>query len=580
MGKRSVSSSWSSSDRSFASSSANTVVGDRGQIAHRDHIAQSHVLRRHLYEVRPGVWCVVGNGLSNQTFIDAPDGVIAIDTGESTEEMRAAIGELRAVCDRPIVAVMYTHFHYVGGTEAVFETGAARDLPVWGHAKIAHNRSRVATEVAPTYSRGLVEQFAVQLPMDGPDGVENVGLGFHYRNPAHAPFTSRFVPPNRTFDSETAITVAGLEVEVTPAPSDADDSVTFWFPALKVAVHNLVWPVLFNVFAIRGEEYRDPRVLVRGVDHLLTLGAEHLVAAHGPPMSGTAEIARRVTRYRDAIQFLWDQTVRHANMGEFAVDIGHNVSLPPECDDDYLTAERYGVAEHHVRQIRNGLFGFFDGDESRLFPLPTADRAARLIAGFGGREAVRAQCVSAIESDDLRWALELGSWLVHADGAHDVDDDRRLLARALRLVGQRTTAANIRSWCLTRALVLEGSIDITRLQRHNFNPRNVLAAPASNSVSILKVLIEPTLVHGVDVRIAWQFENDRTGLHIRHGIAHPYDGIDADHVIHTTLETWAMILGSRTTWSESVASGAVHVDGSVDDVTRVLAAFDPEGLRQ
>ena len=573
MGNRSS----SRSDRSFAPSSANTIAGDRGQLAHRDHVAQSQILRRDLYEVRPGVWCMVGNGLSNQTFIDAPDGVIAIDTGESTEEMREAISELRRVCDRPIVAVMYTHFHYVGGTEAVFETGASRDLPVWGHAKIAYNRSRVATEVAPTYSRGLVEQFAIQLPLDGPDGVENIGLGFHYRNPAHAPFTSRFVPPTHTFDTETTITVAGLEVGVTPAPSDADDSVTFWFPALKVAVHNLVWPVLFNVFAIRGEEYRDPRVLVRGVDHLLTLGAEHLVAAHGPPMSGTAEIARRVTRYRDSIQFLWDQTVRHTNLGEFAVDIGHKVSLPDECDDDFITAERYGVAEHHVRQIRNGLFGFFDGDESQLFPLPTAERAARLIAGFGGRDAVRAQCVSAIESDDLRWALELGSWLVRTDST---DDDRRLLARALRLVGQRTTAANIRSWCLTRALVLEGSIDISRLQRHNFNPRNVLAAPAANSVSILKVLIEPSLVHGVDTRIAWQFENARTGLHIRNGIAHPYDGVEADHVIHIALEAWAMILGSRTTWSDSVASGAARVDGSLDEVTRVLAAFDPEGLRR
>ena len=520
---------------------------------------------------------MVGNGLSNQTFIDAPEGVIAIDTGESTEEMREAIAELRAVCDRPIVAVMYTHFHYVGGTEAVYETGAPRDLPVWGHAKIAFNRSRVATEVAPTYSRGMVEQFAVQLPLDGPDGVVNIGLGFHYRNPAHAPFTSRFVPPTHTFDSETTIRVAGLEVQVTPAPSDADDSVTFWFPALGVAVHNLVWPVLFNVFAIRGEEYRDPRVLVRGVDHLLTLGAEHLVAAHGPPMSGTAEIERRVTKYRDAIQFLWDQTVRHTNRGEFAVDIGHAVSLPDECDDDFLTAERYGVAEHHVRQIRSGLFGFFDGDESQLFPLPTAERAARLIAGFGGRDVVRTQCSEAIDTDDLRWALELGSWLVRSE---PTDDDRRLLARALRLVGQRSSAANIRSWCLTRALVLEGAIDISRLQRQNFNPRNVLAAPPANSVNILKVLIEPTLVHGVDTRVAWQFENERTGLHIRNGIAHPFDGAAADHVIHITLETWASILAGRTTWSATLASGGARVDGSVDVVSKVLSAFDVEGLKQ
>ena len=564
------------SDRSFAASSLHTVTTDRGQIAHRDHVAQNTILERKFYEVRPDVWCMVGNGLSNQTFINAPEGVIAIDTGESIEEMRDAIAELRKVCDRPIVAVMYTHFHYVGGTAAVFDDGSPRDLPIWGHAKVAYNRSRVASEVAPTYSRGMVEQFAVQLPPDGPDGVVNIGLGFFYRNPAHAPFTSRFLPPTCTFDAETTISVAGLEVQVTPAPSDADDSVTFWFPALKVAVHNLVWPVLFNVFAIRGEEYRDPRVLVRGVDHLLSLGAEHLVAAHGPPMSGVADIERRVTRYRDAIQFLWDQTVRHTNRGELAIDIGHLVSLPDECDDDFLTAERYGVAEHHVRQIRNGLFGFFDGDESQLFTLPTAERARRLIEGFGGRDIVRAQCNTAIDVDDLRWALELGSWLVRCEPS---DDDKRLLARALRLVGQRSSAANIRSWCLTRARVLEGSIDIARMRRHNLSPKAVLNAPPANSVSILKVLVEPTLIEGVDTRIAWKFENDRTGLHVRNGIAHPYDGITADHVIDISLQTWAAVLSGAATWSAVLGAGDARVEGSIETVSSVLAAFDLEGLK-
>ena len=34
--------------------------------------------------------------------------------------------------------------------------------------------------------------------------------------------------------------------------------------------------------------------------------------------------------------------------------------LPETFDSDYLTSELYGVVEHHVRQIRTGLFGFFD----------------------------------------------------------------------------------------------------------------------------------------------------------------------------------------------------------------------------
>jgi alkyl sulfatase BDS1-like metallo-beta-lactamase superfamily hydrolase len=565
------------SDRSFATDSSTTVTLPGGQIAHRDHVAQSEVIHREFYAVAPGVWCLVGNGLSNQTFIDAPGGIIAIDTGESTEEMREAIAELRSVTDRPIVAVLYTHFHYVCGTEAVFESGAPRDTPIWAHEKVAGNRARAGSEIAPAYGRGLLEQFAMVLPADGPDGVVNVGLGHFYRNPAHAPFTSVFVPPTHTFGERASIEVAGLPIEVTYAPSDADDSVTYWFPSLGVAVNNLVWPVLFNVFAIRGEEYRDPQVLVGGIDHLLSLGAEHLVATHGPPMSGREVIAERVTRYRDSIQFLWDQAVRLTNLGLLSADLGVAVQLPPECDDDNLTAERYGVAEHHFRQIRSGLFGWFDGDESQLFPLPTAERSVRLIAGFGGAEEVRKQADAALAADDLRWATELATWLVRV--GNDTDDRRRLAA-CLRTIAQRTPAANIRNWCLTRALFLDGSLDLSRLYRHRISRAQVLGSPPDRSVHILRVLVDPELAHGIDLRLAWRFaDGTTTGLHLRNSIACPTDGADAQATITCSIETWAELLTGRQLLSAALADGSVNVEGDRSKVVMALGVFDVDGLR-
>ncbi|NND74519.1 MAG: MBL fold metallo-hydrolase [Ilumatobacter sp.] len=563
--------------RSFASDAAATVTADRGQVAHRDHVAQSAVLARRFDAPAPGVWCLVGNGLSNQTFIDAPDGIIAIDTGESTEEMREAITELRAVTDRPIVAVLYTHFHYVAGTAAVFDDGASPDIPIWAHERVAPNRARTASAISPAYGRGLVEQFALMLPDEGPDGRVNVGLGHFYRNPAHAPFTNGYVPATHTVDGDATIEVGGLTVEVTHAPSDADDSVTYWFPSLGVAVNNLVWPALFNVFAIRGEEYRDPRILLRGLDHLLSLGAEHLVGAHGPPLSGAAEIESRVTKYRDAIQFLWDQAVRHTNRGATSPDLGHAVTLPEACADDYLTAERYGVAEHHVRQIRSGLFGWFDGDEAALFPLPSEVRARRMIDGFGGAVRVREQARAALDGDDVRWAIELATWLVRAGGD---DADRALLAAALRTVAQRTPAANIRNWCLTRALSLEGAVDASRLYRHRFSRRQILSAAPAESIHILRVLLDPDVAGGLDVHLGWRFDDGATaGLHLRNSIACPTDGSGAAPTIACTLETWADVLTGARALSAAIEAGDIAVDGDAAVVTGALAVFDVEGLR-
>ena len=564
--------------RSFEPDSRNTITLPTGQITHRDHAEQSQRLVRNFYQVKPDVWCLVGNGLSNQTFINAPDGIIAIDTGESNEEMRTAIAELRTKTSRPIVAVLYTHFHYVSGTQAVLDEDPSRDVKIWGHEKIAYNRIRATSEIAPAYGRGLVEQFAITLPQDGPDGIVNVGLGRFYRNPEHTTQTNGFIEPKNTFNSQCTIKVAGLSIDVTPAPSDADDSVTYWFKSLGCAVNNLVWPVLFNIFAIRGEEYRDPRIMLTGIDHLLSLNAEHLIGAHGMPISGADEIMNRVTKYRDSIQFLWDQTVRLTNRGYTSVELGHAIRLPDFYDEDNLTSEFYGVAEHHVRQIRSGLLGWFDGDEANLFPLPRKEHADRMITGFGGREKVRKIAGDAITQNDLRWACELGSWLSYSTDTET--SDQVLLATVLRLIAQRTTAANIRNWCFARARHLDGSYDATRFKTHRLTRRQIISAPAERSVHILRVMLDPDRAIAIDADICFNFVgHEKTGLHIRNCIAKQTDGRDAKIQLTCTLETWADILTGVTTLSEAINSGALKIDGNLATVKGALAAFDVDGLR-
>jgi len=546
-----------------------------GASAHRLLVDHSERLAQKLYAPSPGVWCFVGNGLSNQTFIEGPEGVIAIDTGESVEEMRAALRQLATVCDRPVVAVMYTHFHYVGGTRAVLQAFGA-DIPIYAHDRVVANLRRTSDDIAPMYGRGLVEQFGLALPATGLDSMPNVGLGLTFRLAEHAPHTPGFVPPTITTNRPTEWRIAGLDVQVTPAPSDADDSVTIWFPALKTAVQNLVWPALFNIFPIRGEEYRDPRVLLRGLDDLLALGAQHVLGTHGPPISGATEIVTRVRAYRDAIQFLWDQTVRGMNRGWTADELAARVRLPQTCDADYITAERYGVAEHHVRQIHNGLKGWFDGDPARLFPLEPAERASRLIEGFGGRSVVRTQATAALQKDDLRWAIELASWLVAAPAtkADELQTDRNLLAGALRIVGQRTPAANIRSWVLTRARDLEGVGSLDRYRKHRFRRDSILADPAG-SVATLRVMLDPHRADDLDVHVRFDFGSDREcGLHVRNQVAVPTDGSTASISLRVDPELWAEFLAGKKPLDDLLTDKRSTAVGNKEGLRAMLACFD------
>lgn len=559
-----------SNPQSFEPTGDRIGTGPAGEQAHQSLIDHTERLERRFWTVTEGVWCLVGNGLSNQAFVEGPEGIIAIDTGECREEMAAAIAELRGVTDRPIVAVIYTHFHYANGTAAILDDSPG-PLPVWGHEGIEGNLARMGTEVGPTARRGLIEQFGIELPSDGPDGLLNVGLGLAYRFPDHAPFTPGFLPPDHLITEPTTASIAGLDVEFRPAPSDADDNVTIWFPSKEVCVNNIVWPALFNVFPIRGEEYRDPRVLLDGVDHIVGLEPEHLVCAHGPPISGRDRIRHETIRYRDSIQFLWDQAVRGVNQGLSSAEIGASVRLPDDFADSYFTQMHYGLAEHHVRQIQAGLRGWFDGDPANLFPLPPAERARRMIAGFGGADAVRAECDAALAADDLRWAVDLASWLVRVDDA--LPADRGRLATALRSIGQRTTSANVRNWTITRARELEGAIDLSRHRRHTFGIRAAMALDPGDLIAALRVRVDPEIAAGRDAHLAFDVaEYGVFGLHLRRSIAVPTDGDGAGVVIALDRATLAELVAERLALSDAESAARASVRGDRSSLEAVAEA--------
>jgi alkyl sulfatase BDS1-like metallo-beta-lactamase superfamily hydrolase len=564
---------------SFEAGSATT--GPRGQRAHPLTIEHSDRLVEKLYKVGDKAWSLVGNGLSNQSFVEGPEGLIVIDTGECNEEMAAALAAVRKETDAPIVACIYTHFHYVGGTEALLAENS--ELPIWGHAGIQANLERFGGEIAPRVTRGLVHQFAIAMPADGPDGVVNLGLGNFFRNPNHAPFTNGYLPAQHTFDAPMQTTIAGLEVEFYPAPSDATDSATIWFPQLKLAVNNLLWPTLFNVFAIRGEEYRDPRILLRGLDELNALGVDHLIGAHGPPMSGTAEIDQRTRDYRDSIQFMWDQTVRCANRGLTLNETIAAIKLPDYFKSHYTTQQLYGVVEHHVRQIYSGLFGWFDEDEANLFPVPGPERLQKLIAGFGGVNAVRQAVDQALVEEDYRWAIELASWLVRCelneDGRADAGEaeDRLRLATALRGAAYNTTSANVRNWCVTRALELDGSSNLQRFRTHRFQKRELARRPATESLGLLRVLLVPERAGELHQTLTLSFtDGGAAALTIRHGVAVPAVGEALPETALTasiSSENWFEIMGGKLALSEAMADGvleASHAEG----LKAFFACFD------
>ena len=70
------------------------------------------------------------------------------------------------------------------------------------------------------------------------------------------------------------------------------------------------------------------------------------------------------------------------------------------------------------------------------------------------------------------------------------------LATALRGVAYSTSAANIRNWCITRALELDESLNLSRFRKHRFNKRELSRRTPMDSLKLLRVLLIPENADG------------------------------------------------------------------------------------
>jgi len=193
---------------------------------------------------------------------------------------------------------------------------------------------------------------------------------------------------------------------------------------------------------------------------------------------------------------------------------------------------------------------------------------------------VREQSARALDNNDVRWATELATWLARTTDA--TADDKALLARCMRTIGERTPAANIRNWALTRARHLDGSGPMDRYYQHRFSARLVQHHDNATIINTLRVTLEPSLVEGIDHLAAFVVDGERLSLHVRNGVAVPTrvstSGASSSEAT-LTRNTLIDVLSGRTTWSECVQRGSIVVSGDSTTLNLVRSAFDVPGLR-
>ena len=69
-----------------------------------------------------------------------------------------------------------------------------------------------------------------------------------------------------------------------------------------------------------------------------------------------------LTDYRDAVQYVHDQTVRYINKGLHPEEIVRLVHLPKQLAQKPYLLERYGTVRWSIKGLFSGYMGWFSGN--------------------------------------------------------------------------------------------------------------------------------------------------------------------------------------------------------------------------
>ncbi|MEL6182105.1 MAG: alkyl sulfatase dimerization domain-containing protein, partial [Myxococcota bacterium] len=532
----------------------------------------SALFTREVIEVVPGVHVAVGFGLANAILIEGEDGVIIVDTMESEAAAQEVKAAFCAITSKPVRAIIYTHNH----TDHIFggHVMAGDDDPeVISHATTPEKIRTIVGIMRPTIVRRSLRQFGTLLdPADRP----NCGIGPELRfDPNEAP---RLLWPTVTFEDRLERTIAGVRLELIHAPGETPDQIAIWLPDHRALLPaDNIYQTFPNLYAIRGTAYRDVMAWVRTLDILRAFQAEHLIPCHTRPLSGADRIETTLRNYRDAIQFVHDQTIRRINQGMPLDAIVQAIQLPPHLAADPWLQEHYGRVDWSVRAIYHGYLGWFEEDAAFLSPLPAAERATRMERLVGGRDLLLKAAREAIRGGDLRWGLELLSHLLTLEPTHD--EGRQLRAQALRGLAAEETSANGRNYYLTQALEATGDLTIPKLDPSISARRLLDDIPVDLLMRSMPPSLDADACLDDTIALGLYFtDTDQAySLTIRRGVAElaPRHSDTVDARLTTTTRIWKELLTGMRNPGLTLAGPQVTLEGSRTALVRALLWFKP-----
>lgn len=360
---------------------------------------------------------------SNTFMVVTSDGNVIIDTSGPAGAMPHH-QMLTAVSGAPIKAIILTHGHgdHTGGVAQWRGTGT--DV-------IAHRSFREFLD----YQRRLAGFFASRNAAQFGGGRPAAAAV----RPSPGAAGAAALEPTKTFDDRLELAIGGVSFEILHTPGETPDHISVWLPQFRTAlIGDNYYDSFPNIYTLRGTRPRWVLDYIASLNRVLALDPELVLPSHGLPIRGRDEIRKRLTRYRDAIQFVHDRTVAGMNDGKDVITVMREVKLPPDLD----IGETYGKISWSVRGIYEGYAGWFDGNPSTMFGTAAA-AYGEIVRMAGGADAVAARAKALVATDPVQ-ALYLTDMALGSEPAHLAALEARLAA--LRALERQSGNSNERGW--------------------------------------------------------------------------------------------------------------------------------------
>ena len=526
-------------------------------------------------QIDKGIWQLSGFNFFNPTVVELERGLLVIESGERVEDgvlFRKIIRE--QISTKPIIAVSCTHSHYCKGTTGLLDgdsnvkTIAHKDMNTLMQAKGTAIGAVSIPELMPLAVGRSQIQFNHYMPKQGADAAYAVTLD------PHAP--SGFVTVNTPVDDGQVMQLDELKLQFFTEVMDDAVTITIYAPELGIVLgNNVLWAAIPNMYTLRGDTYRDPKLMVEAVQTIRDLQPKKVISTHFRPLLDAKSSLETLNLYMDGITSIYDQTIRLANRGVSPDELGHQLQLPKAVANGGVAVESYGQIEHFPRAIYDNAMGWFSGRAEDLHQLPRAEEARRLVALAGGADKVMAQYQDAMAKHEYLWASKLANYLRLTDP--QIAEYRQALAASFREMGKLSYGTITRAFYITAAEALEGK-QLVLLSELPTQPE-VLADPL-RYVDFLRTRIDPTKADGYEEVLQISLDGGAArALHVRDGAVEFVVKPDAHYrqpgvKMDCSKEAFAVYYRGETTPAEFVA-GCKFAAGDAQQAAAFLDKFDP-----